>query len=147
MKLVIILQLIFIDSILCTEHCAKHLIYIISFYLQQPSSPFAHGKTGTESLRKLTDTEQAVASTPRPRRVRPSPGHSSKHAPSTRSGGVLSPQISQQIATIMLLLLLSHFGRVRLWATPQTAAHQAPPSLGFSRNTGVGWQLPRLAVR
>ena len=30
-------------------------------------------------------------------------------------------------------LLLSHFSRVRLCATPQTAAHQAPPSLGFSR--------------
>ena len=33
----------------------------------------------------------------------------------------------------MLLLLLSHFSRVRLCATPQTAAHQAPLSLGFSR--------------
>ena len=33
----------------------------------------------------------------------------------------------------MLLLLLSHFSRVRLCSTPQTAAHQAPPSLGFSR--------------
>ena len=30
-------------------------------------------------------------------------------------------------------LLLSRFSRVRLCATPQTAAHQAPPSLGFSR--------------
>ena len=33
----------------------------------------------------------------------------------------------------VLLLLLSHFSRVRLSVTPQTAAHQAPPSLGFSR--------------
>ena len=33
----------------------------------------------------------------------------------------------------LLLLLLSHFSRVRLSATPSTAAHQAPPSLGFSR--------------
>ena len=32
-----------------------------------------------------------------------------------------------------MLLLLSRFSRVRLCATPQTAAHQAPPSLGFSR--------------
>ena len=32
-----------------------------------------------------------------------------------------------------LLLLLSRFSRVRLCATPWTAAHQAPPSLGFSR--------------
>ena len=33
----------------------------------------------------------------------------------------------------LLLLLLSHFSRVQLCATPQTAAHQASPSLGFSR--------------
>ena len=31
------------------------------------------------------------------------------------------------------LLLLSHFSRVRLCATPQTAAHQASLSLGLSR--------------
>ena len=37
------------------------------------------------------------------------------------------------IYTLLLLLLLSRFSRVRLSATPQTAAHQAPPSLGFSR--------------
>ena len=39
------------------------------------------------------------------------------------------------------MLLLSHFCRVRLGATPQTAAHQAPPSLGLSRQEhwpGVG---------
>ena len=34
---------------------------------------------------------------------------------------------------VLLLLLLSRFSRVRLCATPQTAAHQAPLSLGFSR--------------
>ena len=33
----------------------------------------------------------------------------------------------------LLLLLLSHFSRVRLCATPWTAAYQAPPSMGFSR--------------
>ena len=33
----------------------------------------------------------------------------------------------------LLLLLLSCFSRVRLYATPQTAAHQAPLPLGFSR--------------
>ena len=32
-----------------------------------------------------------------------------------------------------LLLLLSHFSRVQLCATPETAARQAPLSLGFSR--------------
>ena len=34
---------------------------------------------------------------------------------------------------LLLLLLLSRFSRVRLCATPWTAAHQAPQSLGFSR--------------
>ena len=34
---------------------------------------------------------------------------------------------------ILSLLLLSHFSSVQLCATPETAAHQAPPSLGFSR--------------
>ena len=32
-----------------------------------------------------------------------------------------------------LLLLLSHVSRVRLCATLQTATHEGPPSLGFSR--------------
>ena len=31
------------------------------------------------------------------------------------------------------IAMLSHFSHVRLCATPETAAHQAPPSLGFSR--------------
>ena len=34
---------------------------------------------------------------------------------------------------LLLLLLLSHFSCVWLCVTPQTGAHQAPPSLGFSR--------------
>ena len=36
-------------------------------------------------------------------------------------------------ALLLLLLLLSCFSRVRLCATPWTAAYQASPSLGFSR--------------
>ena len=38
-----------------------------------------------------------------------------------------------EIKNTLLLLLLSHFSRVRLCATPEMAAHQASPSLGFSR--------------
>ena len=34
---------------------------------------------------------------------------------------------------VLLLLLLNCFSCVRLCETPETAAHQAPPSLGFSR--------------
>ena len=41
--------------------------------------------------------------------------------------------VLRTISKEMLLLLLSHFSRVRLCATPEKAAHEAPPSLGFSR--------------
>ena len=41
--------------------------------------------------------------------------------------------LSLNTSMLLLLLLLSHFSHVRLCATPETAAHQAPPSLGFSR--------------
>ena len=43
------------------------------------------------------------------------------------------PQGKPCLLLLLLLLLLSRFSRVRLCATPQTAAHQAYPSLGFSR--------------
>ena len=46
------------------------------------------------------------------------------------------PEINGSLSQIqgpLLLLLLSRFSRVRLSATPETAAHQAPPFLGFSR--------------
>ena len=36
------------------------------------------------------------------------------------------------LRTLLLLLLLSHFSHVRLCVTPETASHQALPSLGFS---------------
>ena len=39
-----------------------------------------------------------------------------------------APQHIRQI-----LLLLSRFSRVRFLATPWTAAYQAPPSMGFSK--------------
>ena len=48
------------------------------------------------------------------------------------SGTVLMS--NHKVIIIQLLLLwLNCFSRVRLRATLQTAAHQAPPSLGFSR--------------
>ena len=46
---------------------------------------------------------------------------------------------------MLLLLLLSRFSRVRLCATPETAAHQAPRSLGFSRQehcSGLPFPFP-----
>ena len=46
----------------------------------------------------------------------------------------ISRKLSEvKVAPLLLLLLLSHFSRVQLCATPETAAHQAPLSLGFSR--------------
>ena len=45
----------------------------------------------------------------------------------------------------LLLLLLSHFSRVQLCVTPQMAAHQALPSLGFSRQehwSGLPFPFP-----
>ena len=44
--------------------------------------------------------------------------------------GLFSPS---EISVLLLLVLLSRFSRVRLCVTPETAAHQVPQSLGFSR--------------
>ena len=44
----------------------------------------------------------------------------------------LAPSLSPGFF-LQLLLLLSRFSRVRPCATPETAAHQAPLSPGFSR--------------
>ena len=39
----------------------------------------------------------------------------------------------------LLLLLLSHFSRIRLCVTPEMAAHQAPPSLGILQARTLEW--------
>ena len=55
------------------------------------------------------------------------------------SGGSLG------VREILMLLLLSCSSCVWLCATPQTAAHQAPPSLGFSRQehwSGLSFPSP-----
>ena len=48
------------------------------------------------------------------------------------------------VCAACMLLLLSRFSHVRLCETPYTAAHQAPPSLGVSRQehwsaSGLRW--------
>ena len=58
-------------------------------------------------------------------------------------GHIVSPD------EVGILVLLSHFSRVRLRATPKTAAHQAPPSLGFSRQehwSGLPFPSPGILV-
>ena len=42
-------------------------------------------------------------------------------------------ELQLQHQSFQWMLLLSRFSCVRLCATPETAAHQTPPSLGFSR--------------
>ena len=42
-------------------------------------------------------------------------------------------KVGMLLLLLLLLLLLSCFSRVRLCVTPETAAHQASPSMGFSR--------------
>ena len=46
--------------------------------------------------------------------------------------------LPSQSCTLLLLLLLSRFSRVRLLATPWTAAYQTPPSMGFTRHGSNG---------
>ena len=48
----------------------------------------------------------------------------------------------------ILLLLLSPFSHVQLFATPWTAAHQAPPTMGFSRQeywSGLPFPSPTIS--
>ena len=57
--------------------------------------------------------------------------------------------LGRKAMTNLLLLLLSRFNRVRLCLTPQTATHQAPPSLGFSRQehwSGLPFPSPALNI-
>ena len=58
-------------------------------------------------------------------------------SPRVGNGNPLFPEESHRqrnlVGYSLLLLLLSHFSRVRLCATPWTAAHQAPPSMGVQR--------------
>ena len=53
----------------------------------------------------------------------------------TSGSSVLSLNVTSYGSSLLLLLLLllSRFSRVRLLAAPWTAAYQAPPSMGFSR--------------
>ena len=60
--------------------------------------------------------------------------------------GFSNVNLSAHFNAVLLLLLLSRFSRVRLCATPETAAHQAPPSLGFSRQehwSGLPFPSPK----
>ena len=54
-----------------------------------------------------------------------------------------------KLRMLLLLLLLSRFSRVQLCATLWTAAHQAPLSMGFSRQeywSGLPFSSPKLRI-
>ena len=54
--------------------------------------------------------------------------------------------LKRKLKTQLCMLLLSRFSHVRLCATPQMAAHQAPLSLGFSRQeywSGLPFPSPK----
>ena len=55
------------------------------------------------------------------------------YAPTTDAEEAEVDWFYEDLQPLLLLLLLSRFSRVQLCATPWTAAHQAPLSLGFSR--------------
>ena len=59
----------------------------------------------------------------------------SAHGKSHEEGGAAYAKVGSSLRKppVPELLLLSPFSRVRLCATPWTAAYQAPPSMGFSR--------------
>ena len=63
--------------------------------------------------------------------------HTHTHTPQEYYSAMKNNEVIPFVATwmdlLLLLLLLSLFSHVRLCATPETAAHQAPPSPGFSR--------------
>ena len=57
---------------------------------------------------------------------------------------------SSLLYLLAICYLLSRFSRIRLCATPQTAAHQASPSLGFSRQehwSGLPFPPPCMKVK
>ena len=55
------------------------------------------------------------------------------------------PEVSCDLRKLSLVSEVKSLSRVRLFATPWTVAHQAPPSMGFSRQeywSGVPFPFP-----
>ena len=66
-------------------------------------------------------------------------------SPALQAGDLPTELWGKPFSLLLLLLLLSRFSCVRLCVTPWTAAHQAPPSMGFSRQEyWSGVPLPSL---
>ena len=110
---------------------------IISSFLLPPPVPHPHHSCSSE----LRAAQLCLLRVPSPTSISTGPkatSFPSQQHPSGSfhdgEGGVWRTEIGNDYRTCMLLLLLlSRFSRVRLCVTPWTAAHQVPPSLGFSR--------------
>ena len=73
------------------------------------------------------------------------PAEKTRHYMGTKTQGTSRRRFLPKGTPSPLLLLLSRFSLVRLLVTPWTAAHQAPHSLGFSRQEyWSGLPLPSL---
>ena len=68
-----------------------------------------------------------------------SPHHYRSLSPISLTLGLQGPLALGPQAALLLLLLPSHFSRVRLCATPSTAAHQAPPVPGILWARTLEW--------
>ena len=66
-------------------------------------------------------------------------------SPALAGGFFTTKPPAKPLTEPLLLLLLSRYSHVQLCETPEMAAHQAPPSLGFSRQehwTGLPFPSP-----
>ena len=97
-----------------------------SLHLGSAHQPSSRPVSSSSQWAQATEP-RAVCASRGPRGAEP-PTRVLPHPRVRRQVLLLSPCSSR-----LLLLLLRRFRRVRLCATPQTAAHQAPPSLGFLR--------------
>ena len=116
-----------------------------------PPGSFVHGVSQARTLEWVTLSYSSVSSWPRGR-TRVSCKTPALQADSLALSHHLIIRVlpSWPHLDLLLLLLLSHYSRVRLCTTAQTAAHQAPPSMGFSRQeywSGVPLPSPIFCIK
>ena len=136
------------------SHSQQHLVYPYLTLIplaQYFASLLLNCLTYTLSINSVQFSRSVVSDSLRPYELQftrppcpsPTPG---VHPNSCPSGRWCHPAISSSVVPFSSCMLLSRFSRVRLCATPETAAHQAPPSLGFSRQehwSGLPFPSPK----
>ena len=79
--------------------------------------------------------------------MEPASGNKNGVGKQSASSSKFEPSVT--LLLLLLLLLLSRFSRVGLLVTPWTVAHQAPPSMGFSKQeywSGVPLPSPSVTL-